>query len=377
MKFVKIIFAAILLLPGVLFSQNRTITVKGNVKFDFPQAKMEIYRYDGPEKIVIAQFDIDENNNYDYKMEVKEPGLYYLDCKKWERIAFWAEDEDIKVNFRGMDTAKIKIKNPPFHLIEGGPKNEVINHYNYLGYQNYQQMIAISQLCYKAKFVSDSERDSVSMVFYGILENDMKSRVKFLIDQYSDRTSVVSLLSYLDLEKDAELIKRVETKLLDKHPGYAPLVKHLKERRERAELEKRVAVGAIAPDFEYSTPDGKLLGPASFRGKILLIDFWASWCGPCRQEIPNLKKAYEMYKDRGVEFLSVSVDGDQKAWTKAMEQEGMSWPQILATKSGKEVMRQYQFSGIPFIILLDREGKIMYKHLRGEKVEKAIEELLK
>ena len=134
--------------------------------------------------------------------------------------------------------------------------------------------------------------------------------------------------------------------------------------------------GQPAPLFTCPTPDGEEIGPETFKGKILLMDFWASWCGPCRGEVPNLKETYAKYKDKGVEFLSVSVDKSEEAWRKAMEEEQMEWPQALAPKAGAEVMDLYQFSGIPFILLLDQEGKIVAKHLRGEAIGKTIGDLL-
>lgn len=111
-------------------------------------------------------------------------------------------------------------------------------------------------------------------------------------------------------------------------------------------------------------------------GRITLIDFWASWCGPCRKEIPHVKKYYEEYKNKGVQFISVSIDAKKDAWTKALKEEQMPWLQGWAQNSGKDVLNTYQFNGIPFLILLDKKGNIYRKHLRGEKIKQAIEDCL-
>lgn len=114
----------------------------------------------------------------------------------------------------------------------------------------------------------------------------------------------------------------------------------------------------------------------TLNGKILVLDFWASWCGPCRAEIPHLKEAYKEYSNKGVAFFSVSIDKDDAAWRKAMKEENMPWTQAQAPKAGKDVMKQYQFSGIPYILVLDKEGKIVAKNLRGKALTDKLEELL-
>lgn len=108
-----------------------------------------------------------------------------------------------------------------------------------------------------------------------------------------------------------------------------------------------------------------------------MIDFWASWCGPCRKEIPNLKKIYDEFKDQGVEFLSVSIDRNAQDWEKAVVAEQMPWKQVLAPKAGEEAMQEYQFRGIPFIVLLDKDGKFIAKNIRGEKISEEIKKALK
>lgn len=361
-----------------LSAQNSTITIAGTVKFDNPNNKMQVVKREGPNKIVVAEFDTDKNRTFSFTMDVKEPGIYTLNCKNAESIQFWAEDEDVFVNFRGVDTSKIQIKNPLYHLIErSGPKNELMNHINFLINRHYQGQIAISQMANNAKFENDSEQKAFTNSGYEFFATDINARYSQLADMYYNRTSAVALLNYLNSATNSKQIAKITSAINSTNPNYPPLVKFTKEKAEKEANIERVKIGALAPDFSFPSPSGEKIGPSNFTGKVLLIDFWASWCGPCRSEIPNLKKIYEKYKGRGVEFLSVSIDKGNNEWEKALKEESMTWAQVLAPNAGKELMQLYQFNMIPFIILIDQKGHIVAKHLRGTEIEIQIKNLLK
>ena len=318
-----------------------------------------------------------DDGTYEFKMKVDKPGVYTLDCQKWQSVQFWAEDEDLEINFRGEDTAKIKIKNPPYVYINGGPNNEVMNLMNWDGYRGYQLMIGVSQGVYRIPGIDDQAKQEVSGKFYDMLGNESRARMRFLAEHYADRNSVLAVLPSLRGEENEELVQQVLARLESKNPNYAPLLKYKAEMAEAKAQKERLAEGKVAPEFSFPTPDGKKkLGPQDFKGKILVLDFWASWCGPCRAEIPHLKEAYKEYSNKGVAFFSVSIDKDDAAWRKAMKEENMPWAQAQAPKAGKDVMKQYQFSGIPYILVLDEEGKIVAKNLRGKALTDKLEELL-
>nr|WP_255516170.1 TlpA disulfide reductase family protein [Flammeovirga sp. EKP202] len=133
-------------------------------------------------------------------------------------------------------------------------------------------------------------------------------------------------------------------------------------------------VGSEAMPIALASPKGETIALESFRGKYVMIDFWASWCRPCRMENPNVLKAYSKYKEKGFEVYGVSIDRDAEAWKKAIEQDHISWAQVLDEDGS--VATQYGVEGIPFTLLLDKEGKIIAKNLRGDALEKKLEELL-
>lgn len=155
--------------------------------------------------------------------------------------------------------------------------------------------------------------------------------------------------------------------------AFDPSIRHcyaLKQLESLIASCKACAVGQPSPDFELKTLEGKTMKLSDLKGKYVLIDFWASWCGPCRKEIPNLKKVYAGYKDKGLQLIGVSIDKSEEAWRKAVNEEQLNYLQ-LHDPEGK-TSKLYNFSGIPFIILISPEGIILEKGLRGKEVaEKA------
>ena len=132
-----------------------------------------------------------------------------------------------------------------------------------------------------------------------------------------------------------------------------------------------------APEFSQELLTGGEAGPQDYRGKILLVDFWASWCGPCRRENPNVVKMYDEFKGDGFEILGVSLDKDRDRWAAAVEKDGLTWPQVSDLRGWSNAAgRLYGVSSIPATFLLDREGKIVARNLRGEALRAKVADLV-
>ena len=134
----------------------------------------------------------------------------------------------------------------------------------------------------------------------------------------------------------------------------------------------------VAPEILLNDYNGKPIALSSLRGKIVLIDFWASWCAPCRKENPNVVRTYEKYKDKGFTIYSVSLDENKDAWMKAITADNLSWPNHVSDLEGwnSDVVREYNVTAIPAAFLLNKDGKIIGENLRGSELEKKLQEVL-
>lgn len=137
------------------------------------------------------------------------------------------------------------------------------------------------------------------------------------------------------------------------------------------------AIGAPAPNFTQKDVNGKPVSLSDYKGKYVLVEFWASWCSPCRAESPNLLKQYAAFKDKGFEILGVSVDSDKAKWLEAIKKDGLTWTQVSDLKGWEsEARKVYGISGVPANFLVSPEGKIIGSHLMGEVLNKKLAELM-
>ena len=217
------------------------------------------------------------------------------------------------------------------------------------------------------------------------LAEELKSFDALLAEHKGEKTDEVAQILFMkaalyaqvldDNAKAKEMFQQLKTDFPDTPSAKKAdaIIASLAKHEESDKIQKSLAEGAQFPDFHEKDLEGKPLSVANYKGKIVMIDFWATWCGPCVAELPNVLKTYQKYHDKGFEIIGVSLDEDKNKLTSFIKEKDMKWPQYFDGKGWEnKVSTQYGITSIPATYLLDKDGKIIAKGLRGEKLEDAV-----
>jgi peroxiredoxin len=262
-------------------------------------------------------------------------------------------------------------------FVSGSPQNEAYSNYS----QKLRNYNAVKQDQASRFQVARSQNDRVAIAKIQnearvMAANESAMKIEFINSNVNSSFSVM-LLSELVSKKEitaseaSELIGKLSPKI-----SALTITKDLK--KSLSEI-KKSDVGGLAPDFSAPSPDGKIVSLQDALGKYTIIDFWASWCRPCRAENPNVVRVYNKYHDRGLNIISVSLDkaGQKSRWIKAIADDKMDWYHVSNLKSWQDPIAQmYGVRSIPATFLLDENGNIIGKNLRGEALGSKIASLL-
>jgi len=320
-------------------------------------------------------FDVDtifiENGSFTFEIEKKDfPEIGLLTFENLNtNVIFFIEDKNLN--------ATIFMDSIYSSKISGSKENDLFNAFT-VEIKKFNERKQHNVLEFQeARKNMDNQTIVRLQTENAVLVNEEKLFKKDFLEKNNTTLLAVMLLNEmftrqeLTIEESKKLFAGINPKLENN-----AIVKQIKTKLEAAQIAQ---IGGMAPDFSGPTPDGSTLTLQEALGKVTLIDFWASWCRPCRQENPNVVNVYNQYKDLGFKIISISLDkpGDKERWLKAIADDKMDWQHISNLEYWSEpIARLYGVKAIPATYILDESGRIVAKDLRGPALGKKIGELL-
>lgn len=343
---------------------------KGKVKFKIigkinnrSYHLMVLNRFRATEYLLLDSITTDVNGNFVMEKTIAEPCVAYLMHSKTAAVPLIIENGSV---------FNIEIKSSDEMLdysISGIKAEKSIRLYEFVKNQNklYNELSQLEQYIYK-------EQDPIKLQEMQIQYTSKQTQATNNIanELVSSGLAGYFVLYNFKEEQTAADVKKV----LDKMTPLETQSIYYKDLKKFYDDNKVLDIGALAPDFALPTPNGDTMRLSDLRGKYVLIDFWASWCGPCKAEFPNVKRVYNRFNEKGFEILGVSLDKEESAWKSSIISLGLNWMHVSDLKYWScAPARMYKVSSIPSTVLIDRNGYIVAKNLRGEELERKLEEL--
>ena len=324
--------------------------------------------------IAVDSAIVDSEGNFVFENYVPKIGFYRIKVSE-ENFAMLVLDSSQKV----MVTGDIKDLGNTYK-VEGSDETSLFMEFTDVSRKRDKRVDSLNQIAQSLMepFRDKPEKlDSISATFeapYNAIMRPVNDEIASMIDKHADMYASLIAVQSLEPDNYGDVYRKLDVGLSKKYPND----KNVKNFHDFVARTLALSIGEMAPDIELADPDGKPLKLSSFRGKVVLIDFWASWCGPCRKEMPNVVKAYAKYKNKGFEIFGVSLDKDKANWVEAIKTDGITWSQVSDLQQwNSSVVNLYAIQGIPYTVLLDKEGKILAKNLRGDELDKKLAEILK
>lgn len=344
-------------------STEGKVQVSGKIE-NAPEGVVVLSQFTDSRPKVLDTLELNSNGEFSYELSVETPTFYELNFhgQKVVRLALFEEDVDVKYNFT----------NPESLTIEGSEDTKEMMKIEKLMEVYQADVNKLNEAYYEAMSKNDSEAIKKIQAEAMTLESNQAERVKEMINSMGDSFASLAAIGLLNPKADFQFIDQLVAKLNENYPGTTAIL----QMKQQLDEMRSLSVGQPAPEIELPNPDGDMVKLSDLRGKYVLIDFWAAWCKPCRQENPNVVRLYNQYKDKGFEVFGVSLDRTKEDWVKAIADDGLTWTQVSDLKYFNSVAADlYQIDAIPATYMIDPDGKIIAKDLRGPSLENKLAEL--
>jgi len=311
------------------------------------------------------------NGSFSLRGKIKIPEMYALifsDGKEDQgKMQFFVDPGEMTVN-----TTLDKIK-------EGTVTGSVTHGKHKAFQQHLKQWDDQIDVIYKKAGEAEKAKDTSKEKIYQAAMDSLFDAKQDFITRHVESHSTEPLTPYLALRYLANSLPLPKlTKIAD---GLAPQLgpsRYTRSLKQFVEVRINTSVGKAATDFTLESPEGKQVALSSTKGKVVLLDFWASWCGPCRKENPNVVEAYKKFKDKGFTVFGVSFDRNKEKWMAAIDKDELTWSHVSDLKGWDSAAgKLYGVRSIPHSVLLDKDGKILAKNLKGKELHEKLAEVLK